>query len=228
MVLMSKAKFKFGDPQTAVALVRVSKEEQELSPEAQAFTIEQYCATHGITLAAVFIERITSVAPLEERHGLQAALQALRPLNAGTLLFLKRDRIARDVVLTKTIEKAAIIQGALVTTANGLNGHTPQDRMLQTIMDAAAQYEREDLIQKTRDALAAKKRRGEYVGAMKYGYQWDNGSLVPNPQEQAIIARIKDLHSQGMSAPEISRTLGPVNRRGRPLGKTQVLRLIRL
>src|SRR6185503_19500528 len=89
-------KFKFNDPRTAVALVRVSKEEQELSPEAQAFEAERYCQTHGITLAAVFIERITSVTPLEDRDGLQAALQALRPLNAGILLFLNRDRISRD------------------------------------------------------------------------------------------------------------------------------------
>jgi DNA invertase Pin-like site-specific DNA recombinase len=220
--------FQFGSPQTAVAIVRVSKEEQELSPEAQAGAMQRYCEANGITLAAVFIERVSSVTPLAERHGLQAALQALRPLNAGVLLFLSRDRISRDVVLTKTIEKDAVLHGAVVTTAMGLNGKTSQDEMLRTIMDAVAQNERARLIERTKEALQVKKARGEYVGAMKYGYKWDNGSLVPNPQEQQIIQRIKDLHSQGMSAPEISRTMGPVNRRGRPIGKTQVLKLIRL
>jgi DNA invertase Pin-like site-specific DNA recombinase len=221
-------KFKFNDPRTAVALVRVSKEEQELSPEAQAFEAERYCQTHGITLAAVFIERITSVTPLEDRDGLQAALQALRPLNAGILLFLNRDRISRDVVLTKLIEREAIKQGAIVTTTNGLNGDTPQDEMLKTIMDAVAQYEREYMIVKTKAALAAKRRRGEYIGAMKYGYKWHQGALVPNPDEQQVIQRVKALAAQGMSAPMISRTLGPINRRGRHLGKTQVLKLIHL
>jgi DNA invertase Pin-like site-specific DNA recombinase len=221
-------KFKFNDARTAVALVRVSKEEQELSPEAQAFEAERYCQAHGITLAAVFIERITSVTPLEDRDGLQAALQALRPLNAGILLFLNRDRISRDVVLTKLIEREAIKQGAIVTTTNGLNGDTPQDEMLKTIMDAVAQYEREYMIVKTKAALAAKRRRGEYIGAMKYGYRWHQGALVPNPDEQAIIQRVKALAAQGMSAPMISRTLGPINRRGKHLGKTQVLKLIHL
>jgi len=224
---MAKPKFKFGCPKTVIAVVRVSDAKQELSHEAQAQKIEQYCQSHGLTLTAVFIETVTSVAPLEERHGLQAAMAALRPLNAGILLFLNRTRISRDVVLSKMIERAALREGAVVTSTEGLNGDTPHEEMLRTIMDAVAQHERAELIKRTKAALQVKKARGEHLGNVPYGYQWRNGQTVPHPEEQEVIARVRALAQAGMSAPKISQALGPVNRRGNTFGKTQILKMLR-
>jgi len=220
------AKFKFGDPQTVVAVVRVSDVRQELSPEAQAHAIEQYCQARGLTLAAVFIERVTSVTPLTERLGLQDALRALRDLNAGILMFLNRDRISRDVVITKLIEREAIKAGAAVTTVSGLNGTTPQDEMLKTIMDAVAQHEREQLIARTRAALAVKKRRGEYIGGLPYGYRWQGKALVPHPEEQQVIQEVRALRQAGMPLRTICKTLAHVSRRGTPFTKTQIVRML--
>ena len=38
----------------AIAYLRVSTEDQNLGPEAQAASIEKWCATNGVTLVATF------------------------------------------------------------------------------------------------------------------------------------------------------------------------------
>ena len=50
---------------------------------------------------------VCSVTPIDQRPGLVAALASLREHGAGVLVVAKRDRIARDVVLTAGVERAA-------------------------------------------------------------------------------------------------------------------------
>jgi len=223
---MSKVKHKFGDAKTVIGCIRVSKEEQSLGAEAQAQALERYCTKHGLNLVAVFSEELTGTTPLDERHGLTAALAALREHNAGILLFSSRDRFSRTVLLTKLIEREAIKNGAMLVAADGKPAETPQDQLFDTIMDAAGEYEREVLVLRIKNALAVKKTRGEYVGGLPYGYEWRDGVLVENPAEQAVIAEAKRLRDEGMSYTNIARNLPFRSRRNKPFRKTQVMRML--
>lgn len=85
---------------------------------------------------------------------------------------------------------------------------------------------------KTRDALGAKKLRGERVGQIPYGYKLgpDGVHLEEDPEEQAVIAAVRLLHRTGFSHRGIVRELaarGVVSRSGKPLGLTQVQRFLR-
>ena len=89
------------NPRVAVAYVRVSKDDQKLGPEAQRASIEAWAAREGVQVAAWCVDQgVCSVTPIDGRPGLVAALAALREHGAGVLVVAKRDRIARDVVLT--------------------------------------------------------------------------------------------------------------------------------
>ena len=72
-----------------------------------------------------------------------------------------------------------------------------------------------DVSIKTRSALEAKRRKGEYVGAVPiYGYQKsaDNkNKLIPDPNTVAVVQSIFDMKLQGMSATGIATSL---NERG--------------
>src|ERR1019366_2531424 len=140
---MSK-RVRSGSPHLAVAYIRVSKDDQKLGPEAQRAAVEGWAAREGVQVAAWHVDQgVCSVTPIDERPALGAALASLREHGAGVLVVAKRDRIARDVMLTAMVERAAGSVGAAVVSAAGEgNGTTPADQFMRTVIDGAAQYER--------------------------------------------------------------------------------------
>jgi len=123
-----------GNPLLAVATIRVSKDSQQLGPEAQRASIEVWAAREGVQVVSWHVDQgVCSVTPIDQRPGLVAALAALREHGAGVLVVAKRDRIARDVVLTATVERAAGALGARVVSAagEGSTGDSPADAMMR-------------------------------------------------------------------------------------------------
>src|SRR5580692_10680983 len=108
-----RKRVKAGSPLVAVAYIRVSKDDQKLGPEAQRASIEAWASREGVQVAAWHGDQgVCSVTPVEGRPALLAALAALREHGAGVLVVAKRDRIARDVVIGATVERAAAGAGA--------------------------------------------------------------------------------------------------------------------
>jgi len=52
---------------------------------------------------------------------------------------------------------------------------------------------------RTRAALAVKKMKGERTGGIPYGFSDLDGQLVANDAERVVIARARELSSQGLS-----------------------------
>ena len=202
---MSKSKSKSKKPVTdaskAVAYIRVSTEEQHLGPEAQLAAIETWAARQNITLVAIHRDiGVSGATPLGDCAGLMAALEDLGVHGAGLLVVAKRDRLARDVMKSAMAEARAESLGARIVSAAGEgDGTDPAARLMRTIIDAFAEYERLIIGARTKAALGAKKAKGERVGGIPYGFSDVDGSLVPNAEERAVILEAKYLSSQGMS-----------------------------
>lgn len=215
----------------AVAYVRVSTDEQALSPQAQEASIRDYAVRARLEVVAVFSDvGVSGAAPLDERPGLEAALDAVREQGATVLLVAKRDRLARDVARALFVEKLVERNGGSVQSADGVaGGVSPEDKLLRTIMDAMGEYERALIRSRTKAALAEKARRGERVGAAPFGFKIvgdlrveesvggsvrvrsKGGKLEPHPEEQRAIARILELRKLGWSAEDI---VGHITRDG--------------
>jgi DNA invertase Pin-like site-specific DNA recombinase len=222
-----------GNALVAVAYLRVSKDEQRLGPEAQRAAVEAWAAREGVRVASWHVDQgVCSVTPIDGRPALCGALAALREHGAGVLVVAKRDRIARDVVLTAGVERAAASAGArLVSAAGEGNGDTPADGFMRTVIDGAAAYERALIRARTTAALAAKARKGERVsGGIPYGYALaaDGVHLVAVEAEQETIARACQLVS-GRSLRAVAGALaaeGRVSRTGRPFAASQIARML--
>ena len=83
----------------------------------------------------------------------------------------------------------------------------------------------------TKDALEAKKARGERTGSVPYGYTMaaDGVHLEAVPEEQEVIAEARRLHGAGHSLRAIARELecrGFVSRTGKVFLAEQVKRLL--
>ncbi len=224
------------NPLVAVAYLRVSTEDQQLGPEAQRAAIERWATAKGVVVASWHVDQgVSGGAELDKRPGLQTALDAVKEGTAGLLVVAKRDRLARDVVLAALIERLAQKEGAKVVSAAGEGGDDiddPSSMLMRRIVDAFAEYERALIRSRTRAALAVKKKRGERVGTVPFGFHLaaDGVALEQDEQEQAVIARARVLRSGGVSVRGVVAKLaaeGIVGRSGRPLCKAAVENVLR-
>jgi DNA invertase Pin-like site-specific DNA recombinase len=217
----------------AVAYVRVSTDEQKLGPEAQRAAILDWARREGVEVVAWCSDLgVSGGADLEARPALVEALAALRAHRAGVLVVAKRDRLARDVYVAATIERAAKATKARVVCADGAgNGEGPADEFMRTMLDGAAQYERALIRARTKSALAAKSARGERVGGIPFGMRLgaDGKALEADPGEGAIVARVRELRAAGVSVRAIEDALALAGirhpRTGGRIGKSQVARM---
>ncbi len=218
------------DPRRAVAYIRMSTERQDLSPDAQRAAIEAWAAREGVAVAAWHQDLgVSGGAALEDRPGLLAAIEAVRAEGAGLLVVSRRDRLARDVLTAALVERLCERAGARVVGADGTgNGEGPEAALLRTLLDAFAAYERALIRGRTRAALAVKKARGERTGGVPYGYRAEGKRLVPDPAEQATVARARELRGDGRSLRQVAQALVAEGRRPRGGGDWAIQTVRRL
>jgi DNA invertase Pin-like site-specific DNA recombinase len=209
----------------AVFYRRCSTDEQSESGAGLGAQLDA-CRAHadraGLEVAGDFAdEGVGGAAPIDKRPGL---LDALALVGKGDILLVsKRDRLGRDPIVVAMIEAAVNRQGGRVVSAagEGTEGDDPTNVLMRRIIDAFAEYERLLIKARTRAALAAKRRRGQRTGGIPLGFDLvDDGSrskaglpsaLVPNADELATVALIRELKAAGFSLRGIAAEL---DRRG--------------
>lgn len=197
----------------AILYLRVSTDEQAesgLGLEAQAQSCRQFAERQGLPTVGPFAdEGVSGAAALDDRPGLMAALGELK--RGDALLVAKRDRLARDPIVTAMIEAAAKRKGARVVSAagEGTESDNPTDVLMRRIVDAFAEYERLLIAGRTRSALQAKIRRGQRCGRVRFGFDLaaDGKTLVANDVEQHTLALIRDLRDSGWTLRAIAAEL---------------------
>jgi len=205
---MTRRRRKLGDAFKAVAYLRVSTAEQRLGPEAQREAVTRWAAQHGVDVTSWHLDQgISGAAELDRRPALLAALEAIREQGAGLLVVAKRDRLGRDVVLVRTIERLATLAGARVVSSAGEGSDLGTDMgdasgMLQRgMLDLFSEHERAVIRQRTKSALAVKRARGERVGRIPLGSRLspDGIHLEPDEAEQAVLGLVAGLSATGLS-----------------------------
>lgn len=200
---MGRKARKAGDPKVAVGYIRVSTSEQANGPEAQREAMEGWCRREGMELVEVFEDLgVSGAMEIDKRAGLLGALDALGEHGAGILIVAKRDRVARDVLLSAMVERLAQRSGAQVVSADGCgNGTSAEAEMMRGIVACFAAYERALIRARTAQALSVKKRRGERVGSVPLGWKLDGDGvhLVADDDEQEIIRLARELQGEGLT-----------------------------
>lgn len=222
------------DPTLAVAYLRVSTDRQEHGPEAQRADIERWAEREGVTVVAWHLDRgVSGAAPIDKRPGLMDALVAVEHHAAGRLVVAKRDRLARDMVAGAVIHSNVERLGAAVVSAAGEGeGDDPASLLMRRMVDAFAEYERGIIAQRTRAALAVKRRAGlVYNGTQAIGTRRtaDGERVESNPSEAEALAVIQALRADGASIRAIARELNArgIPARGKSWHPTTVARVLR-
>src|SRR5579864_2239997 len=183
---------------TAIGYVRVSKDKQAergCSLEAQAEKIRAMTVVHGADLIDIIVDGGESAKTLQ-RPGMQRLLALVDARKVEAVVVAKLDRLTRSVRdlcrLLDLFEKKNV---ALISVAESLDTGSAAGRLVITIMAAVSQWEREAIGERTRDAMAHKRRQRERVGNIAFGYRLapDGAHVEPDEREQAAITAIREL-----------------------------------
>lgn len=145
---------------------RVSTEQQGdsgLGLGAQLDSIERYTNAHGHNLVLAYADTISS--RKDKRHGWDCVIQGLESGMADGVIVAKLDRISRSVQESVQIFAKFKAKGwTLIALDLGVDTSTPAGKLVATVMAAVAEWERDTISQRTKDALAQKKKDGIKLG----------------------------------------------------------------
>ena len=153
----------------SLSYVRVSTDEQAssgLGLEAQARKFRAYAELRDYLPTETCVDAGVSgaVAP-EDRPALGPALERLDAGDADVLIVASLSRPGRRVADVLRIADRAHAQGwSLAILDMNLDTATPTERFTLTVLAGVAELEREQIRQRTRDALAVKRAQGVRLG----------------------------------------------------------------
>ncbi len=189
-------------PKKAVGYIRTSKEEQAISPLVQRDKIGQWCADNGVELLEIHSDiSVSGGAEIDKRAGMRNAVEAAKLHGASYLVVARRDRLARDTLISAVAERVFLDIGAKIISADGAgNGDSPEDILMRQILDSFSQYERAIIRFRIKSALGRLQKEGRRTGGLPYGYGVagdDDTTLVPDEHEQSVCKKIIELRAGG-------------------------------
>lgn len=189
------------EPARAVAYVRVSTAKQGESLDVQLDRIRKYAELQGLDLDPnpLVDEAVSGGKPLFRRPAGGGGATLARLTRSGRLshvVALKLDRLFRDaadaLTVTREWDRAGVTLHIVDMGGTMLSTGGPMGRMILTLLAGFAEWERSVIGERTANALAYKRERGEVYGPVPYGYDRAPGDnrLRANPEQLAVVRGI--------------------------------------
>lgn len=206
--------------QQAIGYIRVSTQgqaEEGVSLDAQKAKITAWCELNGYELQSVFTDAGLSGKTMN-REGLQAALKAAG--SGMALVAYSISRLARSTRDMLDIAERLETKGAdLVSLTEKIDTTTAAGRMVFRMLAVLAEFEREQIGERTKSALAHLRARGEVYAPIPFGYQEVEGRLVEVKAEARVVAEIIRMRGRGAALREIAHQLNTAGIDGKRGGK---------
>jgi DNA invertase Pin-like site-specific DNA recombinase len=166
-----------------------------------------------------------------ERPALKRLVADIQEGLIDVVVVYKIDRLSRSLVdFTKLVEVFDANSVTFVSVTQSFNTTTSMGRLTLNILLSFAQFEREVIGERIRDKVAASRKRGMWMGGFTpLGYDVRERKLVVNDAEAALVRRIFQGFVEIESCTKLVqalRTEGATTKRGRPLTKSDVYRIL--
>ena len=218
----------------AIGYIRVStagQAEEGVSLEAQKDRLEGWAALNEYELTEVFEDAGISGSKTSNRPGLQAAIDAACSEKAALVVY-SLSRLARSTRDALSISERLDKAGAdLVSLSEKIDTTSASGKMVFRLMAVLAEFERDQISERTSAAMQHMKREGLYTGGkVRFGFRRGaDGRLEEDEIEQAIMERTRALSSEGLGLSRVARRLtedGYRSRTGSPFCGVQVKRML--
>jgi DNA invertase Pin-like site-specific DNA recombinase len=197
---------------SAFGYLRVStigQVEEGVSLDAQRAKIQAWCLANDVELTGMFVDAGISGKRADNRPELQAALDAVCK-SGGVLVVYSLSRLARSTKDTIQISERLSKSGAdLVSLSEKIDTTSAAGKMVFQMLAVLAEFERNQISERTCSAMSHKKSLGQRVGKIPFGHDLaeDGVALIENRREQAAIELIRLLRETGMSYGKVADVL---------------------
>ncbi len=153
-----------------------------------------------------------------ERPALQRLLEDIDRGEVDIVVVYKVDRLSRSLLdFARVMERFEKQHVGFVSITQHFDTSTSMGRLVLNVLLSFAQFERELISERTRDKIAAARRRGKWTGGppvLGYRIDRERRSLALVPEEAAVVRLVFELYLQ-------TRSIGAVAEQLNALGHTQ-------
>ena len=141
-----------------------------------------------------------------DRPALQELLAAIAEGKVDCVVVYKVDRLSRSLLdFARMMETFERHQVAFVSVTQQFNTATSMGRLVLNVLLSFAQFEREMIAERTRDKIAATRRKGKWCGGIPcLGYDVQDGKLVVN---EAEAQRVREIFALYLGQPSLTLTV---------------------
>lgn len=207
-------------------------EQEFTSLDAQREAAESYIASQkseGLVVLKTSYDDAGFSGATTERPALQKLLDDIKAGKIGCVVVYKVDRLSRSLIdFVKLLNLFEQYKVAFISVTQHFNTNTSMGRLTLNILLSFAQFEREIIGERTRDKMAAARKKGQWMGgrpALGYNLDKENHKIVINEVEAKIIREMFNLYIKERSVLSVAKILNKKGyrtksyiRKGKPSG----------
>jgi len=149
-----------------------------------------------------------------ERPAFTRLMQDVEAGKIDVVVVYKVDRLSRSLLdFAKVMDRFNRAGAAFVSVTQNFSTADAMGRLTLNMLMSFAEFEREMIAERTRDKIAASRRKGKWTGGSSpLGYDVVDRKLVVNEVEAALVRRIYDLYLDKRSAVAVAQALNAEHR----------------
>ncbi len=144
-----------------------------------------------------------------ERPSFQRLLADIEAGKIDVVVVYKVDRLSRSLLdFAKLMERFGAAGASFVSVTQNFSTADAMGRLTLNMLMSFAEFEREMIGERTRDKIAAQRRRGKWTGGtVPLGYGVEGKRLVVNDLEAVLVREVFSLYLQQRSTVAVARVL---------------------
>lgn len=191
-----------GDAALKVAIyTRVSTDiqaEEGFSLSAQLDRLRLYCESQDWEVHSVYTDEGISAKNMD-RPALRRLIDDAKSKQIDVVLVYKLDRLTRNLIdlneLLQTFDKYGV---SFKSATESYDTTTAMGRLLINIVGSLAQWERENLAERTKMGQVEMTRQGRWSGGRPaFGYRYEDGQLIVDEKQAEIVREMFERYNRG-------------------------------